>query len=123
MNQSVGLKNRSLTKSLDFSIHLSSKHKSKHPEITQKRPNWMPKSCRNIPFNKEMTIPCETISNQRHKYHKPPLENNRIYQTKYTTKCSHKMPTPCCWFRMLIHVKQPKFFHTSEIHVPKSNQN
>lgn len=114
---SVGLKDWSLTKPLDFSIHLASEHQTKHPEITQKRPEWMSKCCRNVSFNKEMTVPSHSISQQRHKYHKPPIEKNRVYQAKNTTKSAHKMPTPCCCFCMLIHIKQPKLLHTSEIHV------
>lgn len=119
---SVGLKDWSLTKPLDFSIHLASEHQTKHPEITQKRPEWMSKCCRNISFNKEMTVPSDSISQQRHKYHKPPIEKNRVYQAKNTTKSAHKMPTPCCCFCMLIHIKQPKLLHTSEIHVFNSKQ-
>lgn len=112
----VSLQNWPLTEPLDFSIHLPSEHQTKHLEITQKRPKGMPKSCRNISFHKEMAIPCQAISQQGHKDHKPPVEKHWIYQAKNATKCAHKMPAPSGWFWVLIHVEQPKLLHASEIH-------
>lgn len=80
----------------------------------------MPKCCRNISFHKEMAIPCQAISHHGHKDHKPPVEKHWIYQANNATKCAHEMPTPGGWFRVLIHVKQPKLLHASEIHTSKA---
>jgi len=92
------LQYRPLTEPLDLSIHLTSKHQSKHLVITQKRPNWVTKRGGNIPFNEEMAVPGQAIPNQRHKEHTPPIETHRVYQAEKTSECTHKMPTPCGWF-------------------------
>jgi hypothetical protein len=68
----------------------------------------MPKRSRNIPFNKEMAVPSKSIPRNWHKEQKPPIEQSRDYQEDDTNESTHKMQTPCRWFRVLAHVEGPE---------------
>jgi hypothetical protein len=74
--QSKDLQHRPLSEPLDLLIHFPSKHQSKHLEITQKGPKWMPKRGRNIPLDKEMAVPGKSIPKEWHKEQKPPAKNH-----------------------------------------------
>lgn len=70
----------------------------------------MPKRGWNIPFHKEMAVPSQSIPKEWHKEQKPPAKHQRTKQEEDTSKCAHKMPAPCGWFRVLIHIESPELF-------------
>lgn len=110
------MQHRSLPKPFDLSIHFPSKHKPKHLQITQNRPKGVSKSRREIPLNKQVTIHSTSITKERNKEQEPPAEENRAEQEQNAEESSYKVPSPCWWLRVMIHVIHPEIFWASEIH-------
>lgn len=79
----------------------------------------MPKRSRNIPFHEKMAVPCTSIPSQRHKKQKPPIKQQRAEEEEDRNKGPHKMPTPCRWLRVLVHVEGPELLQAPEIHIFK----
>lgn len=115
-SKSEHLQNRSFPQPFDLSIHSTSKHQPKHLEIAKERPKRMPKSRRNIPFDKEMTVPSTSITRERYKNQEPPAKQKRADKEDDTKECSNKVPTPRRWLRMLVHIESPEIFQASKIH-------
>lgn len=82
----------------------------------------MPKSGRNIPFHKEMTVPGKSITTYWHKHQEPPVKQHRINKQYNTHECASKVPASCRWFRVLIHIKGPKVLQAPEIHLFEINK-
>jgi len=55
------------------------------------------KSCGNIPFHKEVTVPGTTIPRKGHKEQEPPAEEKRTEQEEDTEERAHKVPPPRGW--------------------------
>lgn len=70
----------------------------------------MPKRGRNIPLDKEMAVPGQSIPKEWNKEQKPPAKNHWAKQEENTSKRAHKMPAPCGWFWVLVHIEGPKLF-------------
>lgn len=110
------MQHRSLPKPFDLSIHFPSEHKPKHLQITQNRPKGVSKSRREIPLNKQVTIHSTSITKERNKEQEPPAEENRTEQEENAEECPYKVPSPCWWLRVMVHVIHPEIFWASEIH-------
>lgn len=71
------MQHRSLSKSFDLPIHVTSEHKPEHLEVTQERPKGVSQSLREIPLNEQVTIEGTSIARERDKEQEPPTEEER----------------------------------------------
>src|SRR5881227_1199461 len=81
-------------------------HQAQHPEVAQKRPPWMSKACRLIPFDKKVAGPGEAVTD-RDPQKRPPrmaqceCRDYRQQSQRRPTRMQHSIAS----LAMLPHVK------------------